>query len=70
MNEYQALQTLNLNSNSSFSDIKYAYRKLALELHPDKNSDEVDGKKFKKVSAAYHVLKNKNKKIKDRKSVV
>ena len=63
MNEYQALQTLNLNSNSSFIDVKYAYRKLALELHPDKNSDEVDGKKFKKVSAAYHVLKNKNKKI-------
>lgn len=63
MNEYQALQTLNLNSNSSFSDIKYAYRKLALELHPDKNSDEVDGRKFKKVTAAYHALKNKNKKI-------
>ncbi len=63
MNEYQALQTLNLNSNSSFNEVKYAYRKLALELHPDKNSDEVDGKKFKKVTAAYHVLKNNNKKI-------
>lgn len=63
MNEYQALETLNLNSNSSFSDVKYAYRKLALELHPDKNSDEKDGKKFKEVTAAYHVLKNNQKKI-------
>ncbi len=63
MNEYQALQTLNLKSNSSFNEVKYAYRKLALELHPDKNSDEKDGQKFKKVTAAYHVLKNNNKKI-------
>ena len=63
MNENQALQTLNLNSNSSFNEVKYAYRKLALELHPDKNSDEADGRKFKKVTAAYHVLKNNNKKM-------
>ncbi len=63
MNEYQAFQTLNLNSNSSFNEVKYAYRKLALELHPDKNSDEADGTKFKKVTAAYHVLKNNNKKM-------
>jgi len=63
MNEYQAFQTLNLNSNSTFNEVKYAYRKLALELHPDKNSDEIDGMKFKKVTAAYHVLKNNNKKM-------
>lgn len=63
MNEYQAFQTLNINSNSSFNEVKYAYRKLALELHPDKNSDEKDGRKFKKVTAAYHVIKNNNKKM-------
>jgi len=63
VNEYQAFQTLNLNSNSTFNEVKYAYRKLALELHPDKNSDEIDGMKFKKVTAAYHVLKNNNKKM-------
>ena len=62
MNEYQAYQTLNINSNSSFNDVKYAYRKLALELHPDKNSDEKDGKKFKEVTSAYHILKNNHKK--------
>ena len=63
MNEYQALETLNLNSESSFNDVKYAYRKLALELHPDKNTNEKDGKKFKEVTAAYHVLKKNHKKM-------
>jgi DnaJ-class molecular chaperone len=63
MNDYQAYQTLNLESNASFDDVKYAYRKLALELHPDKNSEEKDGKKFKSITAAYHVLKNNNKKM-------
>lgn len=63
MNEQQAFQTLNINSNASFDDVKYAYRKLALELHPDKNSDEKDGGKFKDATAAYHVLKNNHKKI-------
>ena len=62
MNEYQAFQTLNINSDSSYNDVKYAYRKLALELHPDKNTNEKDGKKFKEVTSAYHVLKNNHKK--------
>ena len=63
MNDYQAYQTLNLDSNASFDDVKYAYRKLALELHPDKNFEEKDGDKFKSVTAAYHVLKNNHKKM-------
>jgi DnaJ-class molecular chaperone len=62
VNEYQAFQTLNINSDSSYNDVKYAYRKLALELHPDKNSNEKDGIKFKEVTAAYHTLKNNHKK--------
>lgn len=62
VNEYQAFQTLKINSDSSYNDVKYAYRKLALEFHPDKNTDEKDGKKFKEVTAAYHVLKNNHKK--------
>ncbi|MCG8493566.1 MAG: DnaJ domain-containing protein, partial [Sneathiellales bacterium] len=68
MNEYQALETLNLNSESSFSDVKYAYRKLARELHPDKNLDEKDGKKLKEVTAAYHSLKKNHKKTNSPKS--
>jgi len=62
MNTYQACQVLDVDSESSFDDIKYAYRKLALELHPDKNNKESDGKKFKRVTEAYHFLKNYHKK--------
>ena len=62
MNSYQAYDTLDVKSGASFNDIKYAYRKKALELHPDKNSKEKDGKKFKQVTEAYHFLKNNHKK--------
>jgi len=62
MNTSQACQTLNVNSNATFADVKIAYRRLVLELHPDKNSSEVGGKKFKQVTEAYHYLKNDHKK--------
>ncbi len=67
MNEYQASQTLQIDPDAPFDDIKYAYRKLALELHPDKNSGERDGIKFKQVTEAYHYLKNNHKKINSQK---
>ncbi len=57
MNTYQALRTLNVKSDSSFDEIKIAYRKLALEFHPDKNTNEKDGIEFKKVTEAYNFLK-------------
>jgi ferredoxin len=57
----QAYQVLQLGPSSSFEEIKYAYRKMALELHPDKNNAERDGVKFRLVTDAYHLLKNSNK---------
>ena len=57
VNTYQALRTLNLKSDSSFDEIKIAYRKLALEFHPDKNTNQKDGIEFKKVTEAYNFLK-------------
>ena len=50
VNTYQALQTLNVSSESSFDEIKVAYRKLALEFHPDKNTGEQEGIQFKKIT--------------------
>jgi len=61
MNRIQAQQILTLNSDSTFNDAKYAYRKLTLELHPDKNKDEGDGRRFRNVLEAYHFLKAQNK---------
>jgi ferredoxin len=61
MNIQQACQTLNVNSDASFEDVKLAYRKLALELHPDKNKESVDDNAFKKITEAYHFLKREHK---------
>ena len=61
VNTYQALRTLNVDSSSSQDDIKNAYRKMALECHPDKNKDKTKGEDFKKITEAYnHLKKNHN----------
>lgn len=58
MNIQQACRTLNVNSDASFEDVKGAYRKLALEHHPDKSKTKTDDNEFKKITEAYHFLKN------------
>lgn len=61
VNTYQALRTLNIDSSSSQDEIKAAYRKLALELHPDKNQNKTEDEEFKKITEAYnHLKKNHN----------
>jgi len=57
VNRYNAIKILNINSDSSWEEIKIAYRKLALEFHPDKNTSEKDGNKFKRITDAYNFLK-------------
>ncbi|MDH3765622.1 MAG: DnaJ domain-containing protein [Nitrosopumilus sp.] len=57
MNTYQALRTLDVDQNSSQDEIKAAYRKLALELHPDKNKGKNEDSEFKKITEAYNFLK-------------
>lgn len=48
---------LGLSKNADAAEIKKTYRKLAAELHPDKNpGDEVAEQRFKEVSEAYGVL--------------
>lgn len=46
-----------MNQDSSQDEIKAAYRKLALELHPDKNKNAVTDTEFKKITEAYNFLK-------------
>ena len=49
---------LGLSRGANESEIKKAYRKLALKYHPDRNPDdaEVAAAKFKEASEAYQVL--------------
>jgi len=61
VNKKSAAQILMVNNDATFEQIKYNYRKLALELHPDKNSGKNSDEKFKMITVAYHFLKNQNK---------
>lgn len=49
-------QILGLASNASNAQIKKAYRKLALQYHPDINKSEDAQERFLKVTEAYEVL--------------
>ena len=61
MNKKSAAQILMVNNDATFEQIKYNYRKLALELHPYKNNGQNSDEKFKMITVAYHFLKNQNK---------
>jgi len=61
VNKKSAAQILMVNNDATFEQIKYNYRKLALELHPDKNNGQNSDEKFKMITVAYHFLKNQNK---------
>ena len=53
---------LGLKKGASEAEIKKAYRKLAMEYHPDRNQGNKSAEeKFKGVSEAYAVLSDKKK---------
>ncbi len=54
-------EILGVNKNSSSDDIKSAYRKLAMQYHPDRNKAPDAEEKFKEISEAYAVLSDQNK---------
>ena len=53
---------LGVSRDASASDIKSAYRRLAVQYHPDRNPDDPDAEeKFKEASEAYAVLSDADK---------
>lgn len=55
-------EILGITKSASADDIKRAYRKLALQYHPDRNKTREAGEKFKEVTKAYEVLSDPQKK--------
>lgn len=52
-------QILGVSKDASLRDIKKAYRKLAMEFHPDKNKgDAVAQNKFILISKSYECFTN------------
>ena len=49
-------KTLGISQDASLNEIKKAYRRLALELHPDKNPSKEATRLFQELTEAYNIL--------------
>jgi molecular chaperone DnaJ len=58
MSQDNFYNVLGVNENATQEELKKAYRKLAIEHHPDKGGSE---EQFKKISEAYDTLGDENK---------
>jgi len=57
-------QILGLSRNASTDEIRKAYRKLAMQYHPDRNPDDKQAEeRFKEINEAYGDLQDMQKEI-------
>jgi len=65
MSKRDYYEILGLGKSASKDEIKKAYRKLALQYHPDRNPDDKEAEEnFKEAAEAYEVLSNDEKRAK------
>ena len=63
MSKRDYYETLGVNKTASADEIKKAYRKVAMQFHPDRNpGDKSAEDKFKEAAEAYEVLSDADKK--------
>ncbi|MBI1363887.1 MAG: molecular chaperone DnaJ [Proteobacteria bacterium] len=62
MSKRDYYDVLGVDRGASEGDLKKAYRKLAMQYHPDRNADNPDAeKKFKEINEAYEILRDNQK---------
>ncbi len=65
MSKRDYYEVLGVSKSSSADEIKKAYRKVAMQYHPDRNpGDKEAEEKFKEAAEAYEVLSDQDKKAK------
>ena len=60
-NDTTLYKELGVEKTATSAEIKRAYKKLALKYHPDRNKSPDAEDKFKKISSAYEVLSDQDK---------
>lgn len=61
MSQRDYYEVLGVSKTANDQELKKAYRKLAMQYHPDRNDSKDAEKLFKEASEAYDVLKDPNK---------
>ncbi|MGD9637570.1 MAG: molecular chaperone DnaJ [Alphaproteobacteria bacterium] len=62
MSKKDYYEVLGVSKQASADELKKAYRKLAMQYHPDRNQgDKESEKKFKELNEAYEILKDEQK---------
>ena len=56
-------EVLGVGRSASEDEIRKAYRRLALQYHPDRNKEEGAAEQFKEVAEAYAILSDTEKHV-------